>query len=89
MKLECCIYYRIVPFTTRCNFDVEIDIDKIAEYTPSSETDMKAKELITEFGPINSIDRAFELERILVSNEIDSPLRVSSYSSALILKLTE
>ena len=86
---ELMIYYRIIPFTTRCNFDVEIDIDKIAEYTPSSETDMKAKALITEFGPINSIDRAFELERILVSNEIDSPLRISSYSSALILKLTE
>lgn len=86
---ELMIYYRIIPFTTRANVGVEIDIDKITEYTPTNETDLKAKELITEFGTINSIDRAFELERILMSNKIDSPLRISSYSSSLILILTE
>lgn len=83
------IFYRIIPFTTRTNLSNEINIDNIAEYTPSSETDMKAKELITQFGAINSINRAFKLEGILVANEIDSPLRISSYSSALISMLTE
>lgn len=86
---ELMIFYRIIPFTTRTNLSNEINIDNIAEYTPSSETDMKAKELITQFGAINSINRAFELEGILVANEIDSPLRISSYSSALISMLTE
>lgn len=86
---ELMTYYRVIPFTTRTNFESEIDIDNIAEYTPSSEVDMKAKDAIIEFGAINSVDRAFALKRILVENEIDSPLHISSYSSALISMLAE
>lgn len=86
---ELMIYYRVIPFTTKTNFEIEIDIDSISEYTPSNELDAKAKDIIIEYGAVDSVDKAFELERILVENEIDSPLRISSYSSALRAMLTE
>lgn len=81
---ELMMYYREIPFTTISNLDEQIDIDKIQDYKTKNDEEVHAKQILLEYGPINTLDSAIELDKILIDNEIDSLLRTSSYSSSLI-----
>lgn len=86
---ELMIYYREIPFTTISNLDEQIDIDKIQDFMPKDEKEERAKQILMEYGLINSFDRAVELDKMLIDSEVDSRLRTSSYSSTLISLLEE
>lgn len=81
---ELMIYYREVPFTTISNIDEQIDIDKIQDFSSKNDEEDHVKQILLEYGSINTLDSAIELNKILIDNEIDPLLRTSSYSSNLI-----
>lgn len=81
---ECMIYYRSIPFTTISDMEEQIDIDHILEYELQDETEEKFKSLVTEFGVVNSVERAFELNGLLNEVEFDSVKAKGVYSSKLI-----
>ena len=86
---EYMLYYRIVPFTTTSDMYEQIDIDRILEYDPQNETEVKFKTLILEFGAVNTMERAFELNAIVNSKEFDSVMVKGVYSSKLLAMLSE
>ena len=81
---EFMLNYRRVPFTTHSDMDEEIDIDTISEYEPQDEVEEKFKNIITEFGSIDTVERAFELNALLLKEEFDSVNAKGVYSSKLI-----
>lgn len=80
---EFMLNYRKVPFTTISDMDEQIDIDIISEYEPQDETEEKFKRLVIEFGMVNTVDRAFELEGLLDRDEFTSVIAKGVYSSKL------
>lgn len=81
---EFMLYYREVPFTTTSDMDKQIDIDHISEYEPHDAAEEKFKSLIIEFGLVNTVERAFELNGLLNSEEFDTVKAQGLYSSKLI-----
>lgn len=86
---EYMLYYRIVPFTTTSDMDEQIDIDHIGEYDPQNETEEKFKALVLEFGAVNTVERAFELNAVVHTKEFDSVNVNGVYSSKLIGALSK
>lgn len=78
------IYYREIPFTTTSNLDEQIDIDRLQDFKPKDEKEEHAKQILMEYGQIDSSENAIELDKILIDNGIDSCLRTCLYSSTLI-----
>lgn len=81
---EFMLNYRRVPFTTLSDMDEEIDIDTISEYEPQDEVEEKFKNIITEFGTVDTVEKAFELNALLLNEEFDSVNAKGVYSSKLI-----
>lgn len=81
---EYMLYYRRVPFTSISDMDELIDIDQISEYEPQDETEEKFKNLVMEYGAVNTVERAFELDSLLNSEEFISVNAKGVYSSKLI-----
>lgn len=86
---EFMLYYRTVPFTTTSDMDEQIDVDHIAEYDPQNEGEEQFKRLIMEYGPVDTVEKAFELNGVLNSEEFDSVRVKGVYSSKLIDILSE
>ena len=81
---EFMLYYREIPFTTTSDMDEQIDIDQISEYNPQDAAEEMFKSIVTEFGPIDTVERAFELEKRLNSESCNSVYAKGVYSSKLI-----
>lgn len=81
---EFMLYYRIIPFTTTSDMDEQIDIDHISEYEPQNETEEMFKNIIMEFGLVDTTEKAFELNGVLKSKEFDFMNAKGMYSSRLI-----
>ena len=78
------LYYRVIPFTTTSDMDEQIDIDHISEYNPQDAVEEKFKSLVMEFGSIDTVERAFELKKLLNSETFNSVYAKGAYSSKLI-----
>lgn len=81
---EFMLYYREIPFTTTSDMDEQIDIDQISEYNPQDAAEEMFKSIVTEFGPIDTVERAFELKKLLNSEIFNSVYAKGAYSSKLI-----
>lgn len=81
---EFMLYYRIIPFTTISDMDEQIDIDNISEYEPQDEIEEKFKRLVIDFGSVNTVDKAFELNDMLDPDVFGSVNAKGVYSSKLI-----
>ena len=81
---EIMLYYRTIPFTTTSDMGEQIDIDHILEYEPQDETEERFKHIVKEFGVVNNVERAFELDSLLNSEEFISVNAKGVYSSKLI-----
>lgn len=81
---EFMLYYRVIPFTTTSDMDEQIDIDHISEYNPQDAVEEKFKSLVMEFGSIDTVERAFELKKLLNSETFNSVYAKGAYSSKLI-----
>lgn len=86
---EFVFFYRSIPFTSIIDREEQINIDNILEYIPQDETEEKLKKIIIEFGTIDTVDRAFELERMLSEEEIFSVKFRGGYSAKLIATLRD
>lgn len=53
---EFMLYYRVIPFTTTSGVDEQIDIDYISEYDPQDAVEEMFKNIVMEFGPIDTVD---------------------------------
>lgn len=81
---EIMLYYQRIPFTTMYVLDKGFDIDKICDYKPDNESEEEGISIIREFGIIDSVDKAFSLNQLLISNKIDSFINNGLFSSNLI-----
>ena len=81
---EFMLYYHVIPFTTTSDMDEQINIDRIFEYEPQDETEEEFKNLVVNFGLVETVERAFELQKLLNSNKFDSVNAKGVYSSKLI-----
>lgn len=81
---EFMLYYRIIPFTTISDMGEEIDIDNLCEYEPQDALEEKFKNIVLGFGSINTVDKAFELNNLLQSEEFNKITVKGLYSSKLI-----
>lgn len=81
---ELMLYYRIVPFTTTSDMDEQIDIDHILEYEPQDEVEKRFKSLIVEFGSVDTMEKAFELNDMINKEEFCAVIAKGVYSSNLI-----
>ena len=81
---EFMLYYRTIPFTTISDMGEQIDIDYISEYEPQDEKEDKFKSLVIEFGLVNTVERAFELNDLLKTEEFAPVNAKGVYSSKLI-----
>lgn len=81
---EFMLFYHVIPFTTTSDMDEQIDIDRILEYEPQDETEEKFKSLVVNFGLVNTVERDFELKRLIDSETFDSVNAKGVYSSKLI-----
>ena len=66
------LYYRTIPFTTTSDMDEQVNIDCIDKYSPHSEAEERFKNLILDFGAIDTVEKAFELNSLLNADEFDS-----------------
>lgn len=69
---EFMLYYRTIPFTTISDLGEHIDIDHIEEYSPQNDAEEKFKDLVSNFGVIDTTERAFALSALLKADEFDS-----------------
>lgn len=81
---EIMLYYQIVPFTTLSDLDDGFDIDNICDYYPSNENEEKGISIIKNFGIIDSVEKAFELNNLLTANNVDDFVNTGLFSSTLI-----
>lgn len=81
---EFMLYYHRIPFTTTSDMDEQIDINHILEYEPQDEIEERFKSLVIEFGLVNTVERAFELNDLLNAEEFHSVIAKGVYSSELI-----
>lgn len=81
---EFMLYYHVIPFTTTSDMDEQIDIDCIFEYEPQDETEEEFKNLVVNFGSVDTVERALELKKLLNSDTFDSVNAKGVYSSKLI-----
>lgn len=81
---EIMLYYTVVPFTKITDYEDGFDIDNISDYLPKDESEEKGKSLIMNFGILDSVEKAFELNNLLISNEVDSFVGNGMFSSNLI-----
>lgn len=81
---EFMLYFHSIPFTAITDMGEEIDIDYISEYEPQNETEKKYKNLVMEFGPVNTAEKAFKLNELLNTEEFASVNVKGVYSSKLI-----
>ncbi len=86
---EYMLYYRTIPFTTTSDMDEEIDIDNISEFVPQHAEEEKFKNLISNFGTIDTVEKAFDLNNLLNAEEFDSIKVKGIISSKLISLLQE
>ena len=84
---EIMLYYKDIPFTTKYKYDNCFDIDNICDYHPKNEDEEKGKEIILSFGKVDSVEKAFELNELLVSEEGDSFFNNGLFSSSFIKTL--
>lgn len=85
---EFMLYYRIIPFTTTSDMDEQIDIDRIKEYDPQDEIEEKFKGFVIEFGPVNTVEKAFELNDLINKEDFGVVIAKGVYSSNLIESLS-
>ena len=78
------IYYRIIPFTTTSDMDEQINIDCIDEYLPQNEVEESLKALISDFGIIDTAEKAFALNDLLKVDKFDSIRAKGLFSPHLI-----
>ncbi|MBO5081860.1 MAG: hypothetical protein J6C06_04560 [Lachnospiraceae bacterium] len=81
---EFVLFYRIIPFTTISDMEEQINIDHILEYKPQNEVEEKFKDIVIEFGSVDTAERAFELKELLSAEEFFSVNAKGVYSSKLI-----
>ncbi len=81
---ELMLYYKRIPFTVKTDLDDEIDIDNIKEYAVQNEREEEIKNIIIDFGQVNSIKKAYELDEILISKDVYSIFSKGLISSNLI-----
>lgn len=81
--------YCIIPFTEISKIHGRIDIDSIKEYVPQNEKESHAKEIIQEFGSLDTIEKAFQLDDILTRDRCSSEIKYRFFSSMLIHILQE
>ena len=81
---EFMLYYRTIPFTTTSDLGEQIDIDHIEEYSPQNDTEENFKRLVTNFGTVDTAEKAFELNSLLNADEFDSLKAKGIISSNLI-----
>ena len=86
---EFMLYYRIIPFTTIDDIEEQIDLDYILDYVPQDENEEKFKKLVIEFGQVDTVERAFELNELLDQKEFSSLYAKGIHSSQLIDKLSK
>ena len=78
------MYYRTIPFTTTSDLGEQIDIDHIEEYSPQNDAEENFKRLVTNFGMVDTAEKAFELNSLLNADEFDSLKAKGIISSNLI-----
>ena len=81
---EYMLYYRTIPFTTTSDMDEQINIDCIDEYSPQSEAEENLKALISDFGVIDTVEKAFALNDLLKADKFDSIRAKGLFSPHLI-----
>lgn len=81
---EFMLYYRIIPFTTTSDMDEQINIDCIDEYSPQNETEECFKILISDFGVIDTVEKAFALNDLLKDKKFESIRAKGLFSPHLI-----
>lgn len=81
---EFMLYYRTIPFTTTSDLGEQIDIDHIEEYPPQNDAEENFKRLVTNFGMVDTAEKAFELNSLLNADEFDSIKAKGIISSNLI-----
>lgn len=84
---ELMLYYKRIPFTAKVESDDEIDIDKIREYTPKNEQEEEIRNIIIDFGWVDTIKKAYELNEILIYKDAYSIFAKGIISSNLISML--
>ncbi len=81
---EIMLYYKVIPFTTTSDLEGGFDIDNISDYQPSNENEEKGKDIIINFGEVDSVEKAFELNQLLITNQIDPFFFDRMFSSKLL-----
>ena len=76
--------YTFIPFTTTSDIGDEIDMDSISSYEPQNANEEHLKNLILEYGVVDTPDRAFELDNILKEAEEEPMFRSRLVSNNLI-----
>lgn len=79
--------YTFIPFTTTSDLGDEINIDLLSDYEPKSEHEEKLKLLIIEYGTVDTIEKAYELDEILKDADPESVFRNRLISKKLIESL--
>lgn len=81
---ELMLYYKIIPFTTKTDLEDELDIDNISEYAPKNKKEEEIKNIIIDFGQVDTVEKAYKLNEILISKDVHSTFAVGIISSKLI-----
>lgn len=67
--------------------DEQIDIDTISEYCPKNGDEEKIKNIVLNYGTVDSVEKTFELNDLLISEESDSMFASFLFSPKLIALL--
>lgn len=76
--------YTFIPFTTTSDIGDEIDMDSISNYETKNSNEEHLKNLILEYGVVDTPDKAFELDNILKEAEDEPMFRNKLVSNNLI-----